>query len=86
MIELHEKIPEQVDVTLDTKGLHCPLPILKTKAELSKMQAGQILHVTTTDPLAPLDFKSYAVRASHTLIYMNEQEDHAEFYLRCAED
>ena len=47
------------------------------------MQPGQILHVTTTDPLASLDFKSCAVRAKHTLIYMSEQEDYAEFYLRC---
>ena len=83
MIELREEIPQHVDVTLDTRGLHCPLPILKTKAELNKMQPGQILHVTTTDPLAPLDFKSYAVRAAHTLIYLSEQEDHAEFYLKC---
>jgi len=86
MIELHENIPEHIDVTLDTRGLHCPLPILKTKAELSKMQPGEILHVTTTDPLAPLDFKSYAVRASHTLIYMSEEEDHAEFYLKRGDD
>lgn len=86
MIELDENIPERIDVTLDTRGLHCPLPILKTKAELSKMQPGEILHVRTTDPLAPLDFKSYAVRASHTLIYMNEEEDHAEFCLRRGND
>ena len=83
MIELLETIPQQVDVTLDARGLHCPLPILKTKAELNKMESGQILHVTTTDPLASLDFKSYAVRATHTLIYMREHEDYAEFYLRC---
>lgn len=81
MIELHENPPEQIDVTLDAKGLHCPLPILKTKANLNEMQPGEILHVLTTDPLAALDFKSYAVRASHTLIYMLEEEDHAEFYL-----
>ncbi len=86
MIELAEKIPEHVDVSLDTKGLHCPLPILKTKAELNKMQPGQILHVVTTDPLAPLDFKSYAVRASHTLIYIGEEEDFAEFYLKRGDD
>lgn len=83
MIELLQTVPQQVDVTLDARGLHCPLPILKTKAELNKMQPGQILHVTATDPLAPLDFKSYAVRATHTLIYMSEQDDHSEFYLKC---
>ncbi len=86
MIELLENPPEHIDVTLDAKGLHCPLPILKTKAQLNEMQAGEILHVLTTDPLAALDFKAYAVRASHTLIYMLEEEDHAEFYLQRGED
>ena len=86
MIELLESPPEQIDVTLDAKGLHCPLPILKTKANLNEMQPGEILHVLTTDPLAALDFKSYSVRASHTLIYMLEEEDYAEFYLKRGED
>ncbi len=85
MIDLLDSPPESIDVTLDAKGLHCPLPILKTKAELSQMQPGQILHVLTTDPLAPLDFKSYAVRAAHTLIYMQEDGDEAEFYLKRGE-
>jgi len=81
MINLQQQRPEQADFTLDTKGLHCPLPILKTKAKLNEMLPGEVLQVYTTDPLAPLDFKSYAVRASHTLIYMNEDADQAEFYL-----
>jgi TusA-related sulfurtransferase len=33
------------DQTLDAKGLNCPLPILKTKVLLNKMQAGEILYV-----------------------------------------
>ena len=81
MIDLQKQRPEQSDFLLDTKGLHCPLPILKTKAKLNEMLPGEILNVVTTDPLAPLDFKSYAVRASHTLIYMVEEEDQAEFFL-----
>ena len=86
MIELLEHAPQQIHVKLDAKGLHCPLPILKTKAELNKMQAGQILHVLTTDPLAALDFKSFAVRATHKLIYIHEGEEHAEFFLQRGED
>jgi len=86
MIELLEHTPEKSDVILDAKGLHCPLPILKTKAKLNEMRPGEILHVLTTDPLAALDFKAYAVRASHTLIYMLEEEEHAEFYLKRGED
>ena len=36
---------------LDTSGLNCPLPILKTKKALSSMQSGEILRVRSTDPV-----------------------------------
>ena len=35
---------------LDTRGLNCPLPILKTKKMLSEMQSGEVLKVVSTDP------------------------------------
>ena len=37
------------DTTLDASGLNCPLPILKTKKALNKMESGQILEVISTD-------------------------------------
>ena len=38
------------DKTLDTKGLACPLPILKTKKALSELPKGAKLEVLATDP------------------------------------
>jgi len=37
------------DQTLDAQGLNCPLPILKTKKALQKMDEGQVLEVLSTD-------------------------------------
>ncbi|MBT4718339.1 MAG: sulfurtransferase TusA family protein, partial [Rhodospirillaceae bacterium] len=31
---------------LDTSGLKCPLPVLKTKKALRAMEAGEEIHVT----------------------------------------
>ncbi|MCY4245709.1 MAG: sulfurtransferase TusA family protein [Gammaproteobacteria bacterium] len=67
---------------LDASGLHCPLPILKAKAELNKMRAGEVLHVHATDPLAPLDFKSWCVRAPHDLVGIVEAGERSEFYIK----
>ena len=36
------------DETLDARGLSCPMPLLKTKKQLAKMQSGQILEVLGT--------------------------------------
>ncbi len=41
--------------TLDLRGLKCPLPVLRTRAALSRLPAGKILVVRCTDPLAMLD-------------------------------
>jgi len=69
---------------LDATGLECPLPILKTKVEINRMQPGEILHVLTTDPLAPLDFRAFCARTGHELLHFVETAERAEFFIRKA--
>jgi tRNA 2-thiouridine synthesizing protein A len=40
---------------LDLVGLKCPLPALKTRKALGKIQPGDRLEVHCTDPLAAID-------------------------------
>jgi tRNA 2-thiouridine synthesizing protein A len=47
------------DDTLDTKGLNCPLPILKAKKALSAMDAGKTLEILATDPGSVKDFEAF---------------------------
>jgi TusA-related sulfurtransferase len=35
---------------LDTRGLNCPLPILKAKKALADMLSGEVLKVVASDP------------------------------------
>lgn len=70
---------------LDTKGLNCPLPILKTKVILNKMQPGEILFVESTDPHSVVDFEAYCARTLHELISINQSGEVYEFYIRRAE-
>jgi tRNA 2-thiouridine synthesizing protein A len=48
------------DQTLDTKGLACPLPILKVKKVLAGMPKGATLEVFATDPGSVPDFQAFA--------------------------
>lgn len=41
--------------TLDLYGLKCPHPYLRTKKALKAAQAGDVLTVLTSDPLAVID-------------------------------
>ena len=56
------------DKTLDTKGLACPLPILKTKKVLSELPAGAKLEVLATDPGSVPDFKAFCDTTGNRLV------------------
>jgi TusA-related sulfurtransferase len=53
---------------LDTRGLNCPLPILKTKKMLAEMQTGEVLRVVSTDPGSMRDFQAFARQTGNELL------------------
>ena len=53
---------------IDTRGLNCPLPILKAKKALSDMHSGEILKVLATDPGSVRDFQAFARQTGNDLI------------------
>ena len=73
------------DLSLDAKGLNCPLPILKTKVLLNKMQPGEILYVEATDPHSVIDFEAYCARTNHQLLDIEKQEKLFKFYIQRAD-
>ena len=58
----------QIDKELDTRGLNCPLPILKAKKALTDMQSGQLLKVISTDAGSTRDFQAFAKQTGNDLI------------------
>ena len=67
---------------LDTRGLNCPLPILKAKKALADMSSGQVLKVVATDPGSMRDFQAFARQTGNELL--DQQTENTEFihYLR----
>ena len=57
---------------IDTRGLNCPLPILKAKKALSEMQAGEILKVVATDPSSTRDFQAFARQTGNELLEQSQ--------------
>lgn len=53
---------------LDTRGLNCPLPILKAKKALSDMPSGHLLKVVATDPGSVRDFQAFARQTGNELV------------------
>jgi tRNA 2-thiouridine synthesizing protein A len=53
------------DRVLDASGLQCPLPLLKTKAELARMKSGETLLILATDRHAPIDLQVFCMHDGH---------------------
>ncbi|NSY71029.1 sulfurtransferase TusA family protein [Agrobacterium tumefaciens] len=56
------------DIVFDLRGLKCPLPVLRSRKKLSGLQAGDVLVVETTDPLAVIDIAHMCNQDGHSLV------------------
>ena len=57
-----------IDKEIATRGLNCPLPILKAKKALADMDSGQVLKVVSTDIGSVRDFQAFAKQTSNELV------------------
>ena len=67
---------------LDTRGLNCPLPILKAKKALAEMLSGELLRVVSTDPGSMRDFQAFARQTANELVQQNSSADEFIHVLR----
>ena len=68
----------QIDKEIDTRGLNCPLPILKAKKALTEMQSGQLLRVVSTDGGSLRDFQAFSKQTGNELV---EQQTVGDEYI-----
>ena len=64
-----------IDRELDTRGLNCPLPILKAKKTLADLGSGQTLKVVSTDAGSTRDFQAFAKQTGNELIHQETLAD-----------
>jgi tRNA 2-thiouridine synthesizing protein A len=67
---------------LDTLGLKCPLPALKTRRALAKLKAGALLEVAADDPLAAIDIPHLVRELGHALVAADEEGGRMRFVIR----
>ncbi|MBL95451.1 MAG: hypothetical protein CMF70_09150 [Magnetovibrio sp.] len=61
--------------TLDTKGLNCPMPVLKAKKSIKSLNVGDTLEVLGTDPGSVKDFEAFCSATGHKLLESNSAGD-----------
>ena len=67
---------------IDTRGLNCPLPILKAKKALADMESGELLKVLATDVGSLRDFQAFAKQTGNQLLSCDESGPVFEFYFK----
>ncbi|MDA0240794.1 MAG: sulfurtransferase TusA family protein [Proteobacteria bacterium] len=69
-------MPQGTDVVteeLDTRGLKCPIPVLKARKAMKSLDRGQQLLVYATDPGAVQDFAEFCLVAGHHLLESSDE-------------
>ena len=72
----------QFDKDLDTRGLNCPLPILRAKKALTDMRSGQVLRILATDPGSVKDFQAFSKQTGNELLSQEEVNNEFTFFMK----
>jgi tRNA 2-thiouridine synthesizing protein A len=70
------------DVTLDAKGLMCPMPIVQLAKRSKDMKSGQILELLCDDFGAKEDIPAWCARTGNTLVSTEEDGKTLTFYIK----
>jgi tRNA 2-thiouridine synthesizing protein A len=67
---------------LDTKGLRCPMPVLKARRAMKDVPPGGVLTVLATDPGAVKDFDAFCEATGFELLGCEEADGVYTFRIR----
>jgi tRNA 2-thiouridine synthesizing protein A len=70
------------DKVLDTSGMLCPVPVIKTSKAIKEIQVGQVLQMISTDPGAPPDMAAWARQTGNELLDSHQEGSKYIFYFR----
>ncbi|WP_022728389.1 sulfurtransferase TusA family protein [Fodinicurvata sediminis] len=66
---------ENEPLRLDTRGLKCPLPVLRARKAIKDVPEGGLLRVESTDPDSLQDFRAYCESTGHELVEQQEEDE-----------
>ena len=72
----------KADIVLDTRGLSCPMPILKTKKQLKSMNKGQIVEVWSTDPGSKKDMPDFAKKQGEDFLGFIDESGYTRYLIK----
>ena len=72
----------KADAILDTLGLYCPMPIVKTAKKIKDLKIGQVLEVISDDEGIKEDMPAWCRRTGNEFLRTEEEEGEYRVYVR----
>jgi tRNA 2-thiouridine synthesizing protein A len=69
-------------LTIDARGLSCPLPIVRTALAIKELLSGDTFEVLATDPGSTKDFVAWSKTTGNELLESTTQDGVYRFVLR----
>jgi len=73
---------KRVHQILDCIGLYCPMPVIRTKEEMDKLDIGEILEVLADDSAAEEDLKAWAKRTGQKILEIERTNEGMRFLIQ----
>ncbi len=70
------------DREVDCYGLWCPMPIVKASEEMTRMEAGSVLKIISTDSAAEEDFRAWSRKTGNAFLECTRDGELFEIYIR----
>jgi TusA-related sulfurtransferase len=71
-----------VAAVLDTFGLLCPMPIIKTAAKMKELKRGDVLQVMSDDPGIKEDMPAWCISSGNELVSLEDRGDEFHAFVR----
>lgn len=72
----------KTDFVLDAKGLACPMPIVRAKKAVEKLNPGQVIEVLATDKGSKADIAAWSKSSGHSYLGTLEEGEVLKHYIR----
>ena len=78
----HDGIPSRADSVLDTLGLYCPVPIIRTAERVRGLESGDVLEVVSDDRVILVDMPAWCRAMGHDYLGARQDEGRIRLYVR----
>ena len=69
-------------LSLDFKGLLCPMPVVKMAQAIKQVQVGELVEAVATDPGVMADIPAWARSTGHELVCLEKQDKVFRFVVK----